>query len=209
MKTMARSLTHQMLVDAVQDQHRRLDDHPAFRVLVSRHCTLNDYLNALELLHRCFRCTESAVLAHEHDRGGQPDAGLEPYVPRLPAIEHDLHLFSDRQRMKANGTRQQTDRSEPPMLSPLDRGGYLGARYVLDGSALGGTYIARSLARSMPELSRWPLKFWPQQEKRAAVWPALLSSLQKLDDHPAEQQQARAAASHTFAIFLSRIEQSK
>jgi len=185
------SSTHQMLASATKSRHDALDQQPLLRRLLSANLSLAEYARVMVLLRQCFGLIEPALVKHEtlhlkHD--------VFPYNCKLPALDLDLLQL---------GVGNTQIPAAINSISINSAGGYLGARYVLEGSALGGAFIARHLEKALPELARKASNFWRIQKSAAERWSSFLLMLAQLDNDRQGRSQAIAGASETFDLFLS------
>lgn len=119
-----------LLRKATKTHHRRLDHHPLLAPLVSATVTRADYVQALSALHAPHDAIEHAL------RGFAPE-------PLFPARAPDL--VADLTALEAVPLPL---RAEPPVLTTTAM--RVGAMYVIEGSNLGGTLIARELSKRLP-----------------------------------------------------------
>ena len=77
-------------------------------------------------------------------------------------------------------------------------GARLGALYVVEGSTLGGAFIAKALAASAANARRF---FSGHGAGHGRLWRNLVKALDRLDDVPDEADFAERAALSTFAAF--------
>lgn len=127
-----------LLRTATRDPHRRLDRHPLLAPLTSSSVTRPDYARALAALHGPHGAIELAL-------HGFAPANLFP--ARVLALAEDLSDLD---------ATPQPLRAEPPALRTPAM--LIGAMYVIEGSNLGGTVIARELARHLP--AGTPMRFF-------------------------------------------------
>jgi heme oxygenase len=145
----------------------------------------------MRLLHQCFSKIEPALTSYEKSH---LSADFLPYTCKVPALTDDLQQLEGWEANAATGG------------APMDInnfGTYLGARYVLEGSAQGGIFIANCLEKSSPDLRDNALRFWLLQRQVAGSWPAFLLMLAQLDHDSAGQESAILAARKTFDLFLA------
>lgn len=119
---------------ATRDGHRCLDHHPLLTPLVAPASSRGHYARALAALHG----PQAALEARLADFAPQAD-----FPPRLPDLVADLADL---------GVSAFPLCAEPPDApSPA---ALIGLMYVLEGSNLGGSVIARCLASSHPQAPR-------------------------------------------------------
>lgn len=168
-----------------------MDQHPLLRQLVSVEIPVSEYVRIIQLLQHCFRLIEPALTSYEK-LDLNPD--FFPYTRMAEALSHDLqHLGVNEEQVAAN--------INPIQIDSI--GAYLGTRYVLEGSAQGGAFIANHLEKSSPELCGKAFEFWSLQRQASEKWPKFLLKLAQLDGDDHGQQQAVQAAIESFDLFLS------
>src|SRR5574343_10593 len=139
------------LREATRTAHRELDHHPLLAPLVRPVLSEHDYAKALAALCGPQQAIEEAL---------EQFAPRELFPPRVNYLENDL---------------RQIGISPYPLMSGLPGcesiACMIGVMYVIEGSNLGGTVIARQLAQSLPpdvprtffantgSLARWQA-FW-------------------------------------------------
>jgi len=190
-KNLNHSPTHEKLASSVKGRHQALDQHPSLKRLISVGISLPEYVRVMRLLQQCFSLIEPALVNYERS-GLNPD--VLPYTCKVAALEHDLQQLGEDE---AKGLED---------ISPIcinNTGAYLGARYVLEGSAQGGVFIANCLEKSLPELSMGAFRFWELQRQAAKHWPEFLAMLARLDDDITVQEQAVEMAIQSFDVFLA------
>lgn len=127
---------HYRLRQATRQYHHALDRHPLLLPLLDSEVSLIHYGNALAALHGIYARSETEVLTYL-----QQNPSLFDYLSRrkLPAMEFDLSALG---------------RSPVPMNTgcpSLDSVGALfGTLYTLEGSTLGGQFIARKMPPHFP-----------------------------------------------------------
>ena len=86
----------------------------------------------------------------------------------------------------------------PTCPSLTGDGDYLGALYVVEGSTLGGAFIARALAPIAGENRRF---FLGHGGENGRLWRGFVARLDRLDAAPEQADAAERAADLTFAAF--------
>lgn len=153
--------------------------------------TRDRYRALLGRLAVAYRRIEPALLAAPSFM----PAGLPAYRPRLAALERDLAALPGRD-VRAGGA--------PIRLA--SREACLGARYVIDGSALGARAMAERLAAQAPELLGQASSYWDVQGQALADWPETCRLLRTFDADSAEAERAVAAARDAFGIFIDAFD---
>ena len=124
-----------LLRRVTRERHRQLDADSALRPLNSGRCTLHQYATAMRALASVYACIDPLL-----DAAGLvlPD-GLPVYCARGPVLQRDLSALGGDPLASPRGQ---------SLARPRRLGSYLGMRYVVEGSTLGGTLIARQLAHA-------------------------------------------------------------
>ena len=164
--------------------HERLHRHSGLEAAARGSITAEDYVQFLARLLGFHRAYEAALA----------EARLEATDPcRLP-VKRAESLALD---LAALGVERDTIARLPvcaTIARPSNGAELLGARYVVEGSALGGQLIARALEQSFGDNRRFFL-FQPGKE-----WRALTDLLEALAGNPPAVEDAAKAAR---AIFLN------
>jgi len=188
---MSHSLTHKLLADATRSRHQQLDQHVALRGLLSVKPLVADYVRAMQLIHQCFYILEPEVARYE---SATVVTGLGGYVRNLDALTQDLLALN------AVENNRGVDINLPRIKTWAE---YIGVRYVLEGSAQGGAYIAAHLQARLPEVNNGAFSYWALQRQTAKNWPQFLSVIAQLDSDSQQQQHIVLSAQQTFDIFLA------
>lgn len=171
------------MLNATRAAHRGLNHHPLLVPLVSNLLDPADYAQALAALFGPHSAIES-LLADKIPAADFP--------PRLPDLAADLAQLGIAPLTLAHPL--------PPATSVADWIGYM---YVIEGSNLGGTLIARQLSRSLPEC--YPRAFFahsggaPRWEK---FWQFAAAH-----SKPEEHLQICNAAWTAFEFYQSHLDQ--
>ncbi len=164
--------------------HERLHRHPGLGAAARGSIAAEDYVRLLARLWGFHRAYEAALA----------EARLDSTDPRLLPVERSGSLVLD---LTALGVERATVARLPlcaTIARPSNGAELLGARYVVEGSALGGQLIARALEKSFGDNRRFFL-FQPGKE-----WRALTDRLEALAGNPPAVEDAAKAAR---AIFLN------
>ena len=122
---------------AIRAPHHQLDHHPLLAPLVREPLTTESYARALSALHGAQSLLESQASC------GLVNFKLDyPFMARLSALEADLARLGERP-LPCRATR-------PPLRHSAE---LIGLLYVLEGSRMGATVIARCLQRSLPTVT--------------------------------------------------------
>jgi heme oxygenase len=123
----------QQLRQATKLPHHALDHHPVLAPLLKPDLSRVQYGNALAALHGVYQYAESWILAFLDQNPGVFDYAARR---KLPALQADLHSLQ---------------RTPLPLAwdfqAPKTLGALIGILYPLEGSTLGGQYIARHLSQ--------------------------------------------------------------
>jgi heme oxygenase len=141
---------------------------------------------------------QAAVIAALEARAARSGPALRApfadYVPRAPLAAADLERL---------GAAPTWPEAETPALDGA--AAWLGFRYVVEGSSLGGALIRRRLAERAPDLP--PLGFFdPHGEARGAVWRAFCDRLDATLRDPRSRAAAANAANAVFAALTRSLE---
>lgn len=165
---------HSALRHATQDWHARLDALFAGFDL-AHHGDYGAFLQA----HAAAALPVESALDH---------AGVSTLLPDWPLRGRSALLVSD---LAALGLKVPED------FSPLafeTKGALWGAAYVLEGSRLGGTVLAKRLALGLP-------RQYLTAAQPSSAWPQFLKQLDAALQSPLQLEHAVAAAQDTFALF--------
>jgi heme oxygenase len=180
---------HDRLRRATMQSHQALEQHPLLLSLLGSKVSLIQYGNALAALHGIYAQSEAAIFAYL-----QKHPGLFDYFSRrkLPALESDLSALK---------------RSPVPIQAAcpsLDSAGALfGALYTLEGSTLGGHFIARKLPPSFPLMF-----FTVYGEQTRQRWDEFLQFAQARCP-PSEYELAAATASRLLVSIRNHFDDSQ
>lgn len=127
---------HRYLKKAVKEAHDNLEKHSVLVPLLGENVSIEDYANALATLHGFYAAVEKNILDFLVN---QPD--LFDYQSRLktPALEADL---------KTLGKTPFISNIEFP--APKNVAELVGMLYVLEGSTMGGQFLARKIGDKFP-----------------------------------------------------------
>jgi heme oxygenase len=174
---------------ATNQTHERMHAHPGFAVAAAGTISTEAYRDLLARLYGFHAAFEDRMRA-------APEAFARwielPARARAGLIVEDLLALG-----AARETIDTLPRCEelPPLRGEGDR---LGALYVVEGSTLGGAFIAKALTRSAANARRF---FGGHGVNHGRLWRNLVKALDQLDDIPEEADLAERAALSTFAAF--------
>lgn len=176
------SNAHQTLREATQIWHQRVEKLPLFRQLLSPDLTEDHLRQTLTVLHHFYCQVEPAIQPYF------PSTAKLPYFPKSTALAADLTLLQGQL---------------PPQGSSYemtDAAAAWGARYVLEGAALGGQVIARHLQRTLPVTAEY-LQFYQTTAETAPPWQQFITHLSAELPTTAEIQQAATTAVDLFQLL--------
>jgi heme oxygenase (biliverdin-IX-beta and delta-forming) len=177
------------LKTATNEAHERMHAHPGFAAAAAGAIDTEAYRDLLARLYGFHAAFEDRMQAAPADFAKAIDL---PSRARAGLIVEDL---------LALGTARERINTLPRCDGmPLFRGDgdRLGALYVVEGSTLGGAFIAKALARSAGNARRF---FGGHGVNQGRLWRNLVMALDRLDDIPEEAVRAERAALSTFATF--------
>jgi heme oxygenase len=160
--------------------HDRLDQHIVLSKLTSTKVSLEDYKKYLKLFHGIHAILEIEI-------SNTIEAKL-PFEKRLPFIEKEMGALS----IEKNDLT--IDMIEFSKWSAL--GGY----YVLEGSRLGGTFIAQHLSKNLA-LNNHEFSFLKQ--KPSYSWKSVLSAIDSVEEQ--HHGEIVKGAKLTFQFILSYV----
>jgi heme oxygenase len=177
------------LKTATNETHERMHAHPGFAAAAAGTIDSEAYRDLLARLYGFHAAFE--------DRMREAPAAFAKAV-ELPARARAGLIVED---LLALGAARETIDTLPrcddiPLLH--GKGDRLGALYVVEGSTLGGAFIAKALAGSAANARRF---FSGHGAGHGRLWRNLVKALDGLDDIPDEADRAERAALSTFAAF--------
>lgn len=162
--------------------HDLLDKHSELSKITSDSVTVRDYYNYLILFYGIHKLVESEVEKHI-------DSNF-PFHGRLSLLRGDME--------KCNVKPEVLDK----FSFELDPQNVIGAYYVLEGSKLGGKYIASHLLK---HLSLGDERFTFLVKKSNYSWKNVVDKLEQLE--PSMHSNTVDGAIETFKFILSYVEQ--
>jgi heme oxygenase len=176
-------LIHQLLRDATGALHAQVERHLP---LMSPTLTVDQYRDTLARFYQLYVPLEDAVAR----AGGE---GAAEFVRKAPRLAQDLHAL---------GLPPAAVAPLPPGLLPVlaSPAAAVGARYVMEGAALGGQLIARHVSARLGLTPATGLAFFTGDgPQTGARWQAFRDQLLQ---HPASAADVIvAAAVDTFRTF--------
>ena len=177
------------LKQATNEAHERMHAHPGFAAAAAgtiKPGAYRDLLARLYGFHAAFDLEMQAAPA-----AFAQDIDL-PARARADLIADDLVALG----VSRAGVAALPRCEDLPRLS--GEGDRLGALYVVEGSTLGGVFIARALAATAGNAHRF---FLGHESDHSRLWRDLVRRLDKLDATPEEAAAAEFAALATFDAF--------
>ncbi len=170
--------------------HHALDHHPLLRRLTASDLTREQYADALAAMHRPHAQLERLVHGSRH----HAESGLN-LGPRLDLLEADLREL----RRPVPAAPRLLDAGSD------DRAAWWGRVYVLEGSRLGGAFIATRVRSSLG--TTVPSRFFAAA--MASDAPAAMQAMRarELAD-PVELKRALASAVAAFAAYQAGLDAS-
>jgi heme oxygenase len=187
------------LKHATAAEHRRAEQSPFQRLLVSGRIPLDSYLDWLDQQWRIYRTLEKTL---QPGHSATRDLLINEPWRRAQALEDDLGHFGEQggARLPARSTLEfitrleQSHRDDPAAL--------LGVLYVLEGSTNGSKYIARNIRRAFG-LDRPGTRFMdPHGEDQPTRWASFKVLLDQAIS-PATVPSVIAGAHATFAAVTA------
>jgi heme oxygenase len=176
------SNAHQALREATHAWHQRVEKLPLFRQLLSPDLTEDNLRQTLTVLHDFYRQVEPAIQPYF------PPTAQLPYLPKSTSLAADVTLLRGQIQPQFS------------CYEMTNAAAAWGARYVLEGAALGGQVIARHLQRTLP-VTAANLQFYRATAEIAPPWQQFITSLSTELPTPAEIQKAATAAVDLFQLL--------
>lgn len=142
----------------------------------------------------------------------------EYYAPLMEriSVEIDTHYLPDfNQRRKAESILDDLrimDKEISMTLSPMvpeikNSSDAFGALYVLEGSTLGGVFIANMLSQNMHITEQKGLSFFYGYGKASReMWNVFTEQINKFTEEKGNEEAILAAASETFTLFKQHLQ---
>ena len=178
------------LRDATAPLHKQLDQQPLLVALLSKELPLADYQQLLGIYYSLYHQLEAAIKAYLSLQSIAFD-----YQPRYktPLLFNDLKYW----HITPEPLACQIDL---PDLNSL--GALLGLLYVLEGSTLGGQFIAQHLQLTYGYTRSTGSDFYSGYgEQTTTHWQSFISYLNSFSDQPDLAAQAIDTAILSFACF--------
>jgi heme oxygenase len=174
--------------------HQTLDSLPALSSLLKAELSVTDYRRTLNGYALAFACLEGDLALVEMTLflGKVPT-----YVPRLPALVHDLDELN-----RWTGTPSRVSRQKETSCRIHTELQYWGARYVLDGATRGSEFIALQLRKHLPQLEPHAFEFWKLQLGLAQDWTAVCDRLSQSAPTGSFKKQMLSGADIAFNTFI-------
>jgi heme oxygenase len=170
--------------------HETLDHAPLLSEVMSPALTLSDYAKLISKMTACFKTVELAIL----ENGGAEIFKNYFYDSRIEVLRTDQASLN-------------ADETEAKNLMPTfshPQSAAVGMLYVLHGSSMGGTFIAKKLKDKVPENA---LHFYSQSEKFIPGWKKFKEKLDDPNSHLSESS-VIAGANFAFGTFSEIFNES-
>lgn len=175
------------LKSATLAAHERMHGHDGFAAAASGEISLADYRDLLARLYGFHAAFDADM------RNAPASLGREL---ELPARARAGLIVEDLAGLGAERPSALPLCAETPELRSV--GDFLGALYVVEGSTLGGVYIARALAPVAGQNCRF---FLGHGGEHGRMWRKFVTQLDRLDDNSPQAEDAERSALAAFAIF--------
>ncbi|BEV71311.1 hypothetical protein THUN1379_07930 [Paludibacterium sp. THUN1379] len=185
------SSLQQYLQQATRAAHQHLDQHALLRPLLHKALSRQSYGDALAALHGLYAESERVILASQALMANGFD-----YRPRrrLPSLQQDLQALQ-----------RQPWALRQALQTPGDTAEWIGYLYTLEGSALGGQFIARKVRETLGETI--PLRFFHGRGRQTeALWQDFLHYAEATCP-PAQYPAAARGADRVFRLFAAHLDQ--
>jgi heme oxygenase len=181
------------LREHTHEAHQALENTPSMRCLMSPTLTLAQYRVHLEAWWRCWSPLEKTVLS---------SGASTPCERELLPTPRAHRLSQDLQTLGVNLTESTPQRPLPN----LQKKGWLGVAYVMQGAQMGSTVISAHLLKTLNLRDTGATFFSPcTSTSVAGHWRAWCQQLDAIELTAAEAAAAVEAARHTFAYMESHF----
>jgi heme oxygenase (biliverdin-IX-beta and delta-forming) len=170
--------------------HVQLDNLPLLVALASRQLDREQYHQCLSCFYQAYSVIETTLISSPQNK--QPALA---YQARLSNLRHELMQLG----MPIPGSH------DVPQLQISTAAHYWGARYVLEGSALGAKFLLPKIQLSLELSSPETLIFFSQLSQLANSWPEVITHINQIIILDNQKKEALAAAKKTFEIFHSHF----
>lgn len=191
-ESFASSELHRRLREATRLPHHTLDHHPLLTPLLGPRPSVGEYGDALAALHGVYAPAEDWVLGFL-----ERHPGLFDYRSRrkLPALEADLAALG----------RTPPD-SRADVAAGAGIGSLIGILYTLEGSTLGGQFMAKKLMRLAG--AKLPMRFFTVYGRLSRQrWDEFLRFADTACP-PGEYEAAAGAAAALFGVFKTHLDRA-
>lgn len=189
-----------LLRNATHPRHERLNRHALLAGLLQPGYPLPNYRLLLQALYRLYGALERRLA--EFSDG--PSAGFD-YSARikLPWLQADLRHFQiDHASLKTA-----TSRLSVPVIASV--GDYVGTLYVVEGSTLGGQWIAKCLHQHMGLTPSAGARFYSGYgEASAMMWRDYIAFADSIAADDEQINAAQLAANRTFELFENELDRT-
>jgi heme oxygenase len=179
-------LISEQLREQTAVDHEELDHLPLLSEMMTENVNLELYHRIIRRMEMCFDRVESAI----KEAGGAGFMKEWHYDPKLPYLKKDLLHFSLKEIQYESKLK----------LASADEA--LGAVYVLFGSSLGGSFIAKHLMKALKLDPNSGLAFYSSSTESMKFWRIFKEQLNaRPGQSPASNSEVISGAKKAFSAF--------
>ena len=171
----------QKLRHFTKDYHKQLDQHNNLSIITSPYVELNDYQAYLQLFHKIHAEIEPVLAGRLND--------TFPFLERKSILEYELDYFD-----------LNPYKSEERFSFFSSNSEAIGAYYVIEGSRLGGKFIANHLKANL-DLNDYPFPFLKHSTDYS--WKNVVDHINGVDEE--EHENVILGAESTFCYILKVV----
>jgi heme oxygenase len=171
----------QKLRHFTNDYHKQLDQHDKLSIITSSQVELEDYKAYLQLFHKIHAEIEPILVSHLNEKF--------PFLERVAMLESELDYFDLNPYESEDRFSFSSSNSEA-----------IGAYYVLEGSRLGGKFIANHL-KDVLDLTDYSFPFLKQSTHYS--WKNVMNLINGVDEQ--EHENVILGAECTFCYILKVV----
>jgi heme oxygenase (biliverdin-IX-beta and delta-forming) len=170
------------LKNATQENHQRLEGK-LVRQMKSMQ-SVDDYIQLLQNFYTFFAPLESQITKYVDDT----------VLPDIAERRKTELLHRDLEKL--NGHKGETDRTQTMTIANSAEA--IGTLYVMEGSTLGGPFIAQLIKKQLPDVPAAYTFFEGYGTATQEMWQRFRTTINELRLSPEAQQQALNKANETF-----------
>ena len=175
------------------EAHQLLESHSRLKLLMSEQLTAAAYAQVLALFYGYFAPLEQRLLQTE---------GLTRFLPDLPERRKTSALLSDLKNLPGGLTLAPLVSANAPL--PITLAQAFGTLYVLEGSTLGGKFIAQQVSKTLGAEVAQSLSFFTGYGAQTGhYWKTFREALTTFNNLTASDEVIVASARVTFQHFHS------